>query len=192
MAARPVVYVLGSGGFAREIAAYCGRRARVVFVDDRSADAVSVEEYRKRHRKSARSVLGSGIPAVKRQMLTEIRPPFLTLIHAQATVLTDRVGEGTIVAPGAVVAPHAELGAHVLVNYLASVGHDSVVGDLCVISPNASIGGMCVIEEEVFLGAGANVKQGLRIGKGAVVGMGAAVTKDVPPGVTAVGVPARW
>ncbi|MCC6200767.1 MAG: acetyltransferase, partial [Moraxellaceae bacterium] len=43
---------------------------------------------------------------------------------------------------------------------------------------------------------GAIIKQGspgkpLVIGKGAIVGMGAVVTKDVAPGVTVVGNPAR-
>jgi maltose O-acetyltransferase len=35
------------------------------------------------------------------------------------------------------------------------------------------------------------VLQGLRIGDDAVVGAGAVVTRDVPAGVTVVGVPAR-
>jgi acetyltransferase-like isoleucine patch superfamily enzyme len=41
------------------------------------------------------------------------------------------------------------------------------------------------------VGAGAVIRQGIQIGDGAVVGAGAVVVKDVPPGVTVVGVPAR-
>ena len=45
-------------------------------------------------------------------------------------------------------------------------------------------------------GTGAILRQGkpnkpLLIGRGAIVGMGAVVTRDVPPGVTVVGNPAR-
>ena len=41
------------------------------------------------------------------------------------------------------------------------------------------------------LGAGAVILPGLTIGAGAMVGAGAVVTRDVPPGVTVVGNPAR-
>ena len=48
-----------------------------------------------------------------------------------------------------------------------------------------------VIEEKAFIGAGAILLPGVTIGSGAVVGAGAVVTKDVPPGSTACGNPAR-
>ena len=48
-----------------------------------------------------------------------------------------------------------------------------------------------VIEDDASIGGGAVILPGVRIGKGAIVGMGAVVTKDVPPGETWVGVPAR-
>ena len=48
-----------------------------------------------------------------------------------------------------------------------------------------------VVERGATLGSGAIVLGGVRIGAGALVGAGAAVTRDVAPGETVVGVPAR-
>ncbi len=47
------------------------------------------------------------------------------------------------------------------------------------------------LEDEVWLGGGAIVLPGVTIGAGTVVGAGAVVTRDLPPGVVAVGNPAR-
>ena len=47
------------------------------------------------------------------------------------------------------------------------------------------------IEDGAFLGAGAIVLPGVTVGRDAIVGAGAVVTRDVPPGETVVGVPAR-
>jgi acetyltransferase-like isoleucine patch superfamily enzyme len=48
-----------------------------------------------------------------------------------------------------------------------------------------------VVERGVSLGSGAVVLAGVRIGAGAMVGAGAVVTRDVAPGETVAGVPAR-
>jgi acetyltransferase-like isoleucine patch superfamily enzyme len=47
------------------------------------------------------------------------------------------------------------------------------------------------VENEVAIGSGAIIMCGIRLGKGCRVGAGAVVTKDVPPGESVVGVPAR-
>ncbi len=47
------------------------------------------------------------------------------------------------------------------------------------------------IGNDVWLGARVVVTSGVTIGDGCIVGAGAVVTKDLPPGVIAVGVPAR-
>ena len=47
------------------------------------------------------------------------------------------------------------------------------------------------IESGASIGGGATLLPGLLIGAGATVGAGAVVTKDVPPGATVVGNPAR-
>jgi acetyltransferase-like isoleucine patch superfamily enzyme len=48
-----------------------------------------------------------------------------------------------------------------------------------------------VIEHGASLGSGVVVMGGVRIGRGALVGAGAVVTRDVGPGETVAGVPAR-
>lgn len=47
------------------------------------------------------------------------------------------------------------------------------------------------IESGASIGGGSTLLPGVRIGAGATVGAGAVVTKDVPPGTTVVGNPAR-
>ena len=48
-----------------------------------------------------------------------------------------------------------------------------------------------VVERGASIGSGAVILGGVRIGSGALVGAGAVVTRDVSPGTTVAGVPAR-
>jgi acetyltransferase-like isoleucine patch superfamily enzyme len=48
-----------------------------------------------------------------------------------------------------------------------------------------------VVEDDASIGSGATILGGVRIGAGALVGAGAVVTRDVAPGETVVGNPAR-
>jgi len=47
------------------------------------------------------------------------------------------------------------------------------------------------VEDDVSIGSGAIIMCGLRLGAGCRIGCGAVVTKDVAPGQTVIGVPAR-
>ena len=48
-----------------------------------------------------------------------------------------------------------------------------------------------IIEEYAFVGLNCVVLPGVRIGRGAIIGAGSVVTKDIPPYMIAVGIPAK-
>ena len=48
-----------------------------------------------------------------------------------------------------------------------------------------------MLGQQAWVGASASVRQLISVGQASIVGMGAVVTKDVEPGVTVVGNPAR-
>jgi serine O-acetyltransferase len=74
---------------------------------------------------------------------------------------------------------------------------DSVIGANCTLRHGVTIGNReeggatPVLEDDVELGAYAQVLGGVRVGRGAKVGAMSVVLRDVPPGTTAVGIPAR-
>jgi serine O-acetyltransferase len=74
---------------------------------------------------------------------------------------------------------------------------DARLGAGCTLRQGVTIGNrheggpVPVLEDEVDLGAYAQVLGGIRVGRGAKIGAMSVVLQDVPPGATAVGIPAR-
>lgn len=107
-----------------------------------------------------------------------------------------QVGEGAILCPFTTLTSNIRIGRHFQANLYSYVEHDCEIGDFVTFAPAVKCNGNIVIEDHVYIGTGAIIKQGkpgqpLVIGRGAVVGMGAVVTKDVAPGTTVVGNPAK-
>ncbi len=68
------------------------------------------------------------------------------------------------------------------------VGAGTRIDNLVHIAHGAVIGGSSEIGDCCFIGINASIKNKVKIGSGVTVGMGAVITKDVPDGVTVIGV----
>jgi len=119
------------------------------------------------------------------------------LVAENAVVLDEvSIGEGAILCHFTQLTSNIRIGKYFHANIYSYVAHDCVIGDYVTFAPAVRCNGNVVIEDHAYIGTGAVIKQGspdkpLVIGRGAIVGMGAVVTKDVPPGVTVVGNPAK-
>jgi serine O-acetyltransferase len=98
---------------------------------------------------------------------------------------------GIDIAPGGDIA-----GGLYIAHPVGCVIHAKKIGRNCSIIAGVTIGmrnewAFPVIGDNVFIGAGARILGEITIGDGAVIGANAVVIKDVPPGATVVGIPAR-
>lgn len=83
------------------------------------------------------------------------------------------------------------VGADCLLFAGSYVAHDVQIGDGVTLSAGTSVGGHATIRSGANLGLNVSVHQRRVIGPLAMVGLGTTVTRDVPPYVTAYGVPPR-
>jgi UDP-perosamine 4-acetyltransferase len=126
------------------------------------------------------------------ELVQEHELEVITAVHPSAVVSPSAVlAAGVVVCAMAVVGTEARVGEGTIINTAAVVDHECVIGRFAHIAPAAVLAGRVRVGERAFIGLGARVIPCLSIAEDATVGAGAVVTRDVPPGVTVVGVPAR-
>jgi len=83
------------------------------------------------------------------------------------------------------------IGAYSFIDQQTLIGHDVKIGDYVHIAPRCLLAGNVTVGDRAVIHSGALIAQWVSIGEDAVVGMGSVVFKDVPPGVTVLGNPAK-
>ena len=114
-----------------------------------------------------------------------------------------RIGDNAVVGNGVAIEGNCSIGNNVTIQSMAGIGAYTRIGNDVFIGPKATLlndryppdrksdlrGPM--IQDKAVIGAIAIILPRITIGAGAMVAAGSVVTKDVPPGVMAIGSPAR-
>lgn len=116
----------------------------------------------------------------------------VTIAHPTAWIADNAIiGLGTQILAGAIVEAEVRIGRQCIINTKAAVDHESILEDGAELAPGATLCGLVHVGVNGWVCAGATVLPRKKIGADAIVGAGAVVNRDVPDGVTVVGVPAK-
>ncbi len=194
-------------------AAGCGRgvipllreqysQAELVFIDDGQAprevngydviDRVTFFELNA-HEKAV--CIAIAAPKTRQFLADTCEAAGIPLIEARATSVVQMddvvIGAGACLSPFVTLTSNIRIGRCFHANLYSYVEHDCIIGDYVTIAPGGKINGNVTIGDYVYIGSGAVIRQGITIGEGATVGMGAVVTRNVLPGITVLGNPAK-
>ncbi|MCF8708908.1 acetyltransferase [Rhizorhapis sp. SPR117] len=204
---KPLYGVYGASGCGRGIMPLlrremAGMDAALVFIDDNPAsshanghEVWTFDRFMKEPAERRGAALAIANPKIRQMLDEKCRQSGVEIMAATAAdiVMMDdvEIGEGALVSPYVTFTSNIKVGRCFHANLYSYVEHDCVIGDYVTFAPGVRCNGNIRIGDRAYIGSSAVIRQNLTIGADAVVGMGAIVTKDVPPGVTVVGNPAR-
>lgn len=114
------------------------------------------------------------------------------LVHPTVLIGNDvSMGIGNIICAGTILTVNVKMGNFCQLNLKTTVGHDCILGDFTTSACSVDFAGGSATDIGVYLGNQSTLLPSTWVGAFSIVGAGAVVNHDIPPGVIAVGVPAK-
>lgn len=200
-----MIVILGAGGHSRVIidvikSSFTLANDEIILLDDDILPNTTAGEYKvagglsKCLNYPAETIffIAVGDNKIRKKISQMYHLKYATLIHSSAVIGSNvKIGEGSIVMPGAIINSGSYIGKHCIINTGATVDHDCIIHNFVHISPGAHLGGTVEIGSNCWIGIGCSIKNNLFIKDNCIVGAGAAVVKDITRSGVYVGVPAK-
>lgn len=206
-----LIGIYGASGIGREVKPLSqgfGKDATTIaFVNDsppsaafNSCKVLTFDEFLKAPGKEKRMVIAIAGSIIREKLSIVLKKHNISSHNAyvsNAFISPDAaIVQGVIISHFTTITPNAVIGDFFHTNIYSYVAHDCKIGNFVTFAPDVKCNGNCIIEDHAYIGTGAIIRQGtpekpLIIGAGAVVSMGAVVTKNVPPGSSVDGCPAK-
>ena len=201
------VIVLGGGGHAKTvIGALIESGSQVLgFLDDNLLITAVLDKPRLGHLTTVESYLETnylalglgqvGNTALRRKVVEMYkgRGFVFEVVIAPLSYISkfSRIGEGGVVAAGAIIQPGTLIGDFSIINTGAKVDHDCLIGGHTHIAPGVTISGDVTIGDDCLIGVGSTIMQGISIVDNCIIGAGSVVIKSITEPGTYIGVPAK-
>ncbi len=204
------LYIIGAGGFGREVAWLVERINEKNptwnlkgFIDDNASTHGTMQggypvlggcDYLNEIDDEVWIVCAVGSANIRKKIIKKVenisKVRFATLVDP-SVICSQRVeiGNGTIICAGCILTVDITIGKHVIVNLDCTIGHDVVIKNYVTIYPSVNVSGCVNVGECTELGTGMQIIQGKNIAKNVIVGAGSVVIKDIMEEGTYVGVP---
>lgn len=102
---------------------------------------------------------------------------FLSYIHPKSTVMTDKIGRGVFVMPGAILEPSSQIGDNTVLWSNVVIAHHVEIQDNCWIASGTVVAGNSKVEKNTFIGVNATIANKVVIGSHNIIGGAAFISK---------------
>lgn len=210
------IYILGSGGFAKEVyflineinnkfekPTYNFRgfinktdEIKEIKIGKKYIPVIFEDHFlNKSTSESICLAIGLGDPIILKKIHDRFieKYDFPNLIHPNFVGHLESIemGVGNIITSGNIFTVDIKIGSFNVFNLNTTVGHDTNIGSFNVINPGSNISGGVQIGNSNLIGTNATILQYIELGNNSILGAGAVLSKNLESNVVAVGIPAK-
>ena len=205
------IYILGSGGFAREVYflikeinkvkiqyKFCGfidiiTQSEILIGSERFP-VIREDDFLFSNPKDVSLAMGVGdsklIEGIYFKFQIGYNFPNLVSPSAKGDWESIQMDSGNIITMGCIFTVNITIGSFNIFNLNSTIGHDVRIGSFNVISPGVNLSGSVSLGNGNFIGTNATILQLLKIENNVVIGAGTLVQKNVDSNLILVGNPA--
>lgn len=203
--------ILGSGGFAKEVAflvetdAFYRNEYNILgFIDNYlpvgsiilGKPVIGDDKWLLDYGHEIYAVCAVGKPESKynivEKFLENKRIIFPNIISSSA-IVSEYIdfGMGNIICAGTILTVDIKIGDFVTINLDCTIGHDSIIDNFSTLHPSVNVSGNVKIGKKTEIGTGTNIIQGTEIGDNVIVGAGTVIIRNIESNSTVVGNPGK-